>query len=480
MPILLDRLGSVTDLGLGQHWDACRLRREAANRSTALSDLGLRSGMIVAIAHGTTAHFFADLLATWRVGAAAACLDPALTDHERAIILGFLQPAAILIDDRPLLTAGDVPQLALADASDADETPSAASPEPSSPALILFTSGTTGAPKGVVLSFGALLARLGLNLAEIGRDTIARTLVTLPTHFGHGLIGNALTPLLAGGEIVLHPLGLPLARNLSTVIDEQRITFLSSVPALWRLALKVGQPPCKGTIKRTHVGSAPLSAALWSDIAAWTGAPVVNCYGMTEAANWIAGASSCQGPVDGLVGRPWGGEAAVQGDDGIRRSAGEGEILVRSPALMSGYLNRPDLTAAALRDGWLHTGDRGTIDEAGSIRLTGRAKEEINRAGLKVQPSEIDMLLETHPAVAEACVFGLEDAVSGEMVAAAVRFVPGAEVDTEALRIWCRQRLRREAVPERWFIVAEIPRTTRGKIDRQMARRHLTGVRGGT
>jgi acyl-CoA synthetase (AMP-forming)/AMP-acid ligase II len=144
---------------------------------------------------------------------------------------------------------------------------------------------------------------------------------------------------------------------------------------------------------------------------------------------------------------------------------------------MSGYLARPDLTAAVMQDGWLRTGDRGTIDDKGRIWLTGRIKDEINRAGLKVQPAEVDLLLETHPSVAEACTFAIEDAVSGETVAAAVRLKPGAAADVEGLRAWCRERLRREAVPERWFVVEEIPRTMRGKIDRSAVRRRLVGDR---
>jgi acyl-CoA synthetase (AMP-forming)/AMP-acid ligase II len=146
---------------------------------------------------------------------------------------------------------------------------------------------------------------------------------------------------------------------------------------------------------------------------------------------------------------------------------------------MSGYLARPDLTAAVMHDGWFRTGDRGTIDGSGRIRLTGRIKDEINRAGLKVQPAELDVLLEGHPSVAEACAFAVGDPVSGETVGVAVRLNVGAADDAESLRAWCRARLRREAVPERWFIVEEIPRTMRGKVNRDAVRRRLMGDRAG-
>jgi acyl-CoA synthetase (AMP-forming)/AMP-acid ligase II len=108
------------------------------------------------------------------------------------------------------------------------------------------------------------------------------------------------------------------------------------------------------------------------------------------------------------------------GESGTPRESGEDEIVLQSPSLMAGYFRRPDLTAEVLHDGWFHTGDRGVIDRSGNIRITGRLKDEINRAGFKVQPAEIDRLIESHPAVRRACVFGLADDAGGESVAAAV------------------------------------------------------------
>jgi acyl-CoA synthetase (AMP-forming)/AMP-acid ligase II len=470
----LAQFGSIDDLKHAVRWDAPTLALEIERRAAFLGQMGIGRGSLVAIAHGGSARFFADLFATWRVGATAACLDGALTDAELSVVVEFARPALLLADRAELPCDLSIPVLRLADVPSGGP---AAELEPNAdePALVLFTSGTTGAPKGVVLSFGALAARLALNAKAIGNAVFARTLVTLPTHFGHGLIGNALTPLVAGGEIVLHPIGMPLARDLGQIIDKHDITFMSSVPALWRLALKLAHPPSGRSLARVHVGSAPLSVDLWSDIVNWSRADVVNCYGITETANWIAGASSqADGIVDGSVGRPWGGVAAVVNDGGEIQPAGEGEIVVRSPALTSGYLGRPDLTAAVLRNGWYHTGDRGVVDASGQIRLTGRIKDEINRAGFKVQPAEIDRLLESHPAVAQACAFALTDPVGGEAVAVAVRLVNDGDSNAESLRSWCRERLRREAVPEKWFIVDDIPHNARGKISRDAVRRMLT------
>ena len=193
-------------------------------------------------------------------------------------------------------------------------------------ALIMMTSGTTGRPKGVMLTHRAILARLSLNLAYIGEADLSVSLNVLPMHFGHGLIGNCLTPLFAGATLVAWPepggAGIPA---LGRTIDAHGITFVSSVPALWQAALRLSPPPRLRSMRRVHVGSAPLSAALWSRIISWCGTRrVVNMYGITECANWICGESaehtdSDDELTDGLVGRPWGGKVDVIAAD--RRNA---------------------------------------------------------------------------------------------------------------------------------------------------------------
>jgi len=468
--------GSIEDIALGLRWSPAQFASEVANRVAALTAANIKPGTTVVIAHSGSARFFADLFSVWALGCTAACIDPALTANETETLIKFVEPSAVLVDGVSSGARIDVPVLQLAHVADSTDLIPDRTSDLNQPALILFTSGTTGHPKGVVLSFRALLNRIALNRAAMGSAGRMKTLVTLPTSFGHGLIGNALTPLLSGGDIVLHAAGLSLAQNLGRIVDQHRIGFLSSVPSFWRMALKFSDAPAEATLARVHVGSAPLSADLWAKIVEWSRADVVNCYGITELANWVAGASSRTDAIaDGLVGQPWGGEAAIKDNTGTICQTGEGELLVKSPSVMSGYLRRPDLTAAVLVDGWFHTGDTGYIDERGLIRLTGRIKDEINRAGFKVQPSEIDALLETHPAVSEACVFGVADSVSGEIVAAAVRLAPGENMNIETLQHWCATRLRREAIPERWFVVDKLPRNERGKINRDAVRRLLAG-----
>lgn len=235
--------------------------------------------------------------------------------------------------------------------------------------------------------------------------------------------------------------------------------------------MRMSRPPDKAPA-RVHIGSAPLSADQWSAIAEWIGTRnVFNMFGMTETANWIGGGmlADAEGR-DGFVGRIWGGTYAVLKDDRTIATVGRGEVLVQSPTIMQNDLNAPDKTQEAFVAGWFRTGDIGELDEVGCLTLVGRIKSEINRAGIKIQAEEIDMLLERHPQIDEACAFAIPDPVSGEAVAAALVPSDGATVDTQEVRDWCRARARAEAVPAALYILEEIPRNERGKIVRDRVR----------
>jgi len=470
----LATLGPLTDVLSGEHREPDALRERILGRAAKVARAGLGRGDTLLVISSHAFEVLPTVLAGWQAGLRVACLDPGLSPRERTAAVGRLAPA-LVITDQARCTVPGVPALDFAALDCA--TPAAAVPAPAcathDAALVLFTSGSSGTPKGVALSHAALDARIRSNLRRIGRATLARTLCPLPVHFGHGLIGNCLTPWLSGGHLhVARDEAAPAGRELGRRLDAHRITFLSSVPAQWRIAMALGDPPRAGSLRRVHVGSAPLSAALWRDIARFSGCrEVVNCYGMTELANWVAGASSAEHePADGLVGRPWEGEVQVLDATGARRASGEGELVVRSRACMSGYLHDAGATARVLDGGWLRTGDRGRIDGAGRIRLAGRDDQVINRAGSKVHPEELEMLLETHPQVAECCAFGVPDPLAGEAVAIAVRPRDGASCDVEALAHWCRARIRAEAVPTRWHLVAALARSARGKLDRARVR----------
>ena len=478
MRIAITRVGPIHDLLRQDTLRYGRFDDEIEHRAAVLCRHLTGATNFIVIAHGGSASFFADLFAVWQAGACAVCINPTLTHGELANLVEFIKPSAVLIDNGGPQTADlGVPVICTREERPTGRARRSEVPATlDAPALMLFTSGTTGRPKGVVHTFRSMWARVALNRAHIGDERLSRTLCVLPTHFGHGLIGNCLTPLMAGAELFLYQdTSMRGAAALGEVLSENEITFMSSVPSFWRVALKVAGQPKRATLRQLHVGSAPLSAGLWQDIIDWSGTDnVLNMYGITETANWVSGAAASDTPPeDGLVGRMWGGSAMLKDAEGGLHAEGEGELILQTPSLMSGYHLRPDLTREVLRDGWLHSGDLGSIDAGGVIRLTGRQKDEINRAGVKVQPEEIDLLLERHPDVVEVCTFGMPDEVSGELVAAAVRLADAAVgIDDLELRRWCTEQIRRECVPERWFFVSEIPKTDRGKVSRALVREY--------
>ncbi len=470
MIVSFDSLGSLLDLAHGEQWSGAKMAAAATTRAELLRAAGVGAGDNVLLVQSGSGNFFANLFAVWGTGATVAVLNSALTKEEFSNIEDHLKPRVVLVDSdgaeatekcktvvwdfsrnlTPDLGATQLPREAMMD----------------EPALILFTSGTTGVPKGVVHTFRSLLARLALNHAHIGAGDIATTLCTLPVHFGHGLIGNCLTVLLHGGDLILDKgTDIKALGKLGNTIDKNGVSFMSSVPAFWRLALKFSTPPKRGSLKRIHVGSAPMSADLWRKIIEWSGTDnVVNMYGITETANWIGGASASEfEPEDGLIGRLWGGHAAVMAEDGSFRHEGEGELLIQTPSMMSSYFKLPEITAQSFVNNWFRTGDLGRI-ENGVIVLTGRKKNEINRAGIKVQPEDIDILLERHPDVIEACAFGTPDRLSGDAVCVALALEP--QHDLKEIKEWCAERLVREKLPDKWFVLDEIPKTDRGKVQR--------------
>jgi acyl-coenzyme A synthetase/AMP-(fatty) acid ligase len=457
--------------------DHASLTAAVVRREAAFSESGLSSGARVVLSHGEGGGFIIDLLAAWRIGATVVAITPSLTQAERLSVLETTTPV-LWIGAEKFQDVAWLPSQApiVEKAHPGDSKPKL--PSIDAPALVLMTSGTTSRPKGVVHSHRSLHARIALNLAHLDRRDLDRSLALMPMHFGHGLIGNCLTPLVAGGSLTLWPEpGIAGFASLSELVDRYGITFMSSVPAMWRIALRASPAPRNRSLRRIHVGSAPLSVELWEAIAQWCGTRrIVNTYGMTETANWIGGHSLEDGHLaDGLVGRPWGGTIKVVRADGSLAEVGEGQVAIATPSLMTGYLDQPELTAEVVQNGWFLTGDRGAIDADGRLRLMGRRAHEINKAGIKIPAEEIDLLLERHPDVMEACAFPLEDPIAGEIVAVAVVPSKPDGLNSDELLTWCQTMIRKEAVPTRIFLVESLSRTERGKISRDDVKAAVLG-----
>lgn len=452
----------IVNVRSGLELSATKIRQLAAQKSGSLAAMGLQHGDRIVVAESDPLDYMISVFACWVAGLTAVAVNPAISaeEHENVLAVtgarhscgraGATVPSPVNPGGPMLRSLG------------LDE-----------PALILMSSGTTGVPKGIVHSLRSLSTRAALNTAFIGHRTLRESLCVLPVFFGHGLIGNVLTPLFAGGRVHLWPSPqIGEMRNLPTELANRGITFMSSVPSFWKVASRLADKP-RIPLMRIHVGSAPLTASLWAEISEWGGTrQVFNMFGMTETANWIGGGSlGGSRNRDGYVGRMWGGQAAVIDEAGSIKSSGHGEVVVQSPSIMLGYWQRPDLVDAAFAGNWFRTGDIGEIDEVGELTLLGRIKTEINRGGIKIQAEEVDMLLERHEQIEEACAFGVPDPVAGEMVAAAIVLKPGARFDPEAIKAWCSRHARPDAVPGRIDVIENLPRNDRGKVVRSEVRK---------
>lgn len=467
--------GTLTEAESGRHWSRSEIRRQILARINAYRKAGLDAGDRVLVHFGNQLEFFAELLAAWQLGACVIPVDARLTPFEvstlartaRARFSVFAEtpdPERIraVKDSQVLLTS----ELGAREARPFDDS---RYPDLDADALILFTSGSTGEPKGVVHTHRSLLARWSGLRQAIGLAAYRRTLCLLPTHFGHGLICNCLYPWLNGCDLVLtQPFQPGLLLGLGKLLDEHEISFMSSVPSVWNLALK-SAPPQAGLLQRVHIGSAPLSEHLWRKVQDWSGTnEVFNTYGITETGSWLAGTTGGRvEPESGLIGASWDAEIRVLDADGRPCAAGQaGMVWLHTAALMKGYFNRPDLTQRAVHNGWFKTGDIGLLDEQGRLFLKGRERDEINKGGMKVFPADIDEVAERHEAVRDVCSFACPDDFYGENVGLAV-VMPGA--DDEALRglyEWLKTHLAEHKLPVRWYLLDEIPRTSRGKINR--------------
>jgi acyl-CoA synthetase (AMP-forming)/AMP-acid ligase II len=486
--VILDRdVGNLAEPFTGRAWPAASIPERCRRRRAYYASRGLRAGERVFLHSGNSLEFFVDVLALWSLGGCVVPIDPRLTPFEVDTLAGAAAPRFSLWRGAPdgaiaaplsargieiLESPDDEPTGAVAPSADGSALTLDAD------ALVLFTSGTTGQPKGVVHTHRSLRARWMSLRSRLDLADFRRTLCLLPTHFGHGLICNALFPWLSGQDlVVVPPFKTDLIPQLGSFLDAERITFMSSVPTLWRLALKTARPPKSGALRRVFCGSAPLSAALWRGIQEWAGPSAVsNVYGITETGSWLAGTagSDCV-PEDGLVGEPWGGVIAVlrppaAGGEPIPGPAcapGEpGHVWVNTPALMRGYLGRDDLTGRVVRGGWFATGDIGALDERGRLHLRGREREEINRGGAKVYPEDIDSVVERFDGALDVCTFGYDDPAGGEEVAVAVVLRSRDDDTLGRLHAWLRHHVAAHQMPRRWYVLEALPRTSRGKLNR--------------
>ncbi|MCL4685897.1 o-succinylbenzoate--CoA ligase [Myxococcota bacterium] len=334
-------------------------------------------------------------------------------------------------------------------------------------AAIVYTSGTSGEPKGVVLSYRNLLASAVGAAFHLGALPTDRWLACLP--LGHiGGLAILARSVLAGSAVVLHERFDPIA--VSRAIDRDGITIASFVPAMLAQVLEVRgttQPPA--TLRAVLLGGAPAPAPLL-ERAAKARWPLLPTYGLTEACSQVATL-----PVGAPLRTDGGGLRPLPGvelriaddDERVRQPGTTGEIHVRGATVTPGYWQRPEASRQRLAGGWLRTGDLGVLDADGALRVVGRADDCIITGGENVHPAEVETVLLAHPDVADVGVAGLADPVYGERVAAWVVRHPGSPVDAATLERFARTQLTHYKVPRSWQFVPALPRNAGGKLQRR-------------
>jgi long-chain acyl-CoA synthetase len=480
-----DRPAIVVPSGAG-HGAAltyAQLDRAASAFARSLRARGASPGDRLVLANTNTPELFVALFGAARAGLVAVPLDAGLAPAELANVLAHARPHAVVVDARcaavfealgaACIVVPAAEATGAADPQDAGDC----GPDDDSPALLLYTSGTTSAPRGVVHSHAAMLRKVEDIRAWFGLEEADRELCLLPTHFGHGLVCACLTTLHFGGTLVLcRPVDATLLPRVFALADEHGVSTFSTVPTIIRLMLRnpAIQAPARGRLRFVTCASAPLHADEVDAFEARFGVPLLNCYGLTEAGTW-----SVMSPIDPQRDRRSIGTAvgcrvravAVEGDQRTPVSAGQiGELELAGPSVMLGYDGAPAATAAVLRDGWLSTGDLGWVDDRGRVYLAGRSKDLIIRAGANIYPPEVEGVLLRHPDVAEAYVVGIDHAVLGEKVAACVVRKDGAGVSDADLVGHCRTQLAAYKCPESIRFVAAVPKTSRGKVSRAALR----------
>jgi len=338
-------------------------------------------------------------------------------------------------------------------------------------AVLLYTSGTTGRPKGVALSHANLAsnARAAASLSELDRS--AWSLMVLPLSHSYGLtVMNAGSILGSRGVLLrwFNPEGV-----LET-IQRYRVASMSGVPTMFVYLLHYPDAARFDTssMRAWGSGAAPLPAEIVEPFEKKFGGRILEGYGLTEASPVVSAHRLSGVRKLGSVGQAIPGvEVAILDDADRPRPAGEiGEVCVRGPNVMLGYYRLPEETAHALRNGWLHTGDMGRLDDDRYLTIVERKKDLIIRGGFNIYPREVEEVLYAHPAVAEAAVVGMPDALMGEDVLAFVALKTGAVTDAESLIAFCQARLAKYKCPKHVRLVDALPKSPIGKILRKELR----------
>ncbi|MBW2315533.1 MAG: AMP-binding protein [Deltaproteobacteria bacterium] len=490
-----ERPGAEAVIDAHRRLDYDGLAARVARCAGVLEARGVGRGDRVAILMGNHSPYLETAFAAAQLGAMAVPVNTRWSPREIAVLLDDCTPRAVVHDaeraagfERALGAARHCPEFRLeagppdapyeAALAAARPHPGPVAVSPDDPMILMYTSGTTGAPKGALLPHRKTLynARNAERFFALSAED--RVLVVLPLFHSFGLAILSTPTLYAGGTVILHPQFDPAA--VWRAVADERVTFFGAVPTMFRhlheeLAAKEHGHYALETLRFLFTAGAAIPVEL---ILAYErrGLVLKQGFGQTETSILTCLDAGDAVRKAGSVGRPvHHGELRVVAREGIEGpveawrdvATGEtGEIVVRGPTTMLGYWERPEETAATLRGEWLRTGDLATVDDEGFLTLVGRARELYISGGENVYPAEVEAVLETHPAVREVAIVGEPDERWGEVGRAFLALEPGAELDPEEFHAFARERLAVFKIPKRLVTLKELPRTETGKIQK--------------
>ncbi|MDH6247630.1 AMP-binding protein [Mycobacterium sp. OTB74] len=439
----------------------------------ALHQRGVRPGDVVALMLPNRVAFVVALFAAWRLGAVVTPISPTLVPAEVAYQVTDAG-AVVLVVDRD--TETDIPVLHVDDMGGEPRTADPVVGRDDELALLIYTSGTTGRPKGVMLDYGNLNAMCTMVIDSFELAEGDHSLLILPLFHVNGIVVSVLSPLIAGGCTTIAGRFNPT--TFFERLEACRATYFSAVPTIYTmlLGLPADVRPDTSAVRFAVCGAAPASVELLEGFENRYGIGLIEGYGLSEGSCASTG-NPLHGPRKvGTVGTPLPGQQIRVVDvTGVEVPQGElGEVVIKGPNVMRGYLNRPEETAKTVVDGWLHTGDIGRFDEDGYLVLVDRAKDMIIRGGENIYPKEIETVVYQLPGVAEAAVVGRASGLYGEEPVLFVSSHPGAVLDTQNIAGHLKASLSKYKLPVDITLLAELPKNAVGKIDKPSLRKTLT------
>jgi long-chain acyl-CoA synthetase len=461
----------------GRSYSYQDVRDTVSSVSSQLVDRGVAPGDRVVIILPTVPEFVFAYYAVLSLGAVVVTVNPASTTPELDHFLRDSGARLALVwrdDAGPATQAAEHQGATVWEIADRDlellpRAGTSTPPTPVSdrdPAVVLYTSGTTGRPKGAVLTHGNLTSAIGMfaQLLRSGPDDRLGTALPLFHVFGQvGVLGVA-----HHNRSCLSLLRPFSGRGLLDMISSDQLTITCGVPTMWNELLAAARESDMhgSTVRAATSGGAPLPPEVITEFGDRFGARLLEGYGLSESTSAVTLTTLEDAIRPGSVGRPLPGiEVRIVGSAGDPVVDGTiGEIVFRGPTLMSGYWNDPGATADAVRDGWFHTGDLGRLDSDGVLWIVDRKKDLVIRGGYNVYPREIEDALYEHPRVREAAVVGIPDLRLGEEVAAVISVTPGPSIDLQELRDWLGLKLSQYKVPRLYAVVDELPKGATGKI----------------